>query len=309
MNPILPHMYSRSYYRDNNSDLAHLYDDDLINHYFSHGICEGRISNNLEDRLDFIQLVNTLGPCLEIGPFTNPLLKGRNIFYFDLLSSEELKVRAIEHGLPIDNLPPQIHYVLKNIELIPDKFDNIFSSHVIEHQPDFLSHLNSIEKRLSDNGRYFLCIPDKRYCFDHNLNESNISDILQAFHEKREVHTLKSVLEHRCLTSHNDPKKYWANPNLKIWPDKLSSESVLNAVNEFKLSEGSYIDVHAFYFTPSSFFKIMKLLLELNLTALKVERIYPTRLNNNEFWVILKKGVIVDQDPFLDRLVDKQLTF
>ena len=41
----------------------------------------------------------------------------------------------------------------------------------------------------------------------------------------------------------------------------------------------------------------------LKLTSLKVERIYPTKLNHNEFWVILKKGIIEDIDPFLLKLI------
>lgn len=300
-----PHLLSPQFYHLYNSDLKDLSEVELVEHYFNYGIFEGRNSNSILQRSDFVKLINREHIILEIGPFANPLVCGDKVAYFDVMTSEQLISRALDHGISTSKIPKKIHYVGTNLNSITDTFNNIISSHVIEHQPDFLSHLNSIEKRLSDNGRYFLCIPDKRYCFDHNLNESNISDILQAFHEKREVHTLKSIVEHRCLTTHNDPQHYWANPKWKLWPDKLSAESVLNAIEEFKLSEGSYIDVHAFYFTPSSFFKIMKLLLELNLTALKVERIYPTKLNNNEFWVILKKGVIEDQDPFLDKLVDK----
>jgi len=253
-------------------------------------------------RSDFVDLINPDTKTLEIGPFANPLVSGKNVFYFDVLSSKELISRALEHDIPTSRIPKKIHYVASDLNSIPHCFDNIISSHVIEHQPDFLSHLQSIEKRLYDNGRYFLCIPDKRYCFDHNLSESTISDILHTFHEKRKVHSLKSIIEHRCLTSHNDPKIYWGNSLNKIWPDKVSPDSILNAINEYESSLGSYIDVHAFFFTPSSFFKIMQLLFDLNLTILNVERIFPTKLNHNEFWVILKKGVVEDVDPFLFRL-------
>lgn len=232
------------------------------------------------------------------------MVNGHNVFYFDVLSSEELISRALEHGIPTSRIPKKIHYVANNLDSIPHSFDNIISSHVVEHQPDFLSHLQSIEKCLANKGRYFLCVPDKRYCFDHNLCESTIADVLHAFYEKRKVHNLKSIIEHRCLTTHNDPMLYWGNFANKVWLNKSSPDSIFNAINEYESSLGSYIDVHAFYFTPSSFFNIMQLLFALKLTTLHVERIYPTKLNNNEFWVILKKGVVEDIDPFLNRLAD-----
>ncbi len=303
MNPILPYILSCSIYKARYSDLIHLDQENLINHFFLYGIHEGRQPNSLLDRSNFINLINANQRTLEIGPFANPLISGINAFYFDVLSSDELVSRALEHGLPTYRIPKKIHYVSNDLNSIPDTFENIISSHVIEHQPDLIAHLQSIEKLLSNEGRYFLCVPDKRFCFDHNLNESTIADILQAFQEKRVVHSLKSVIEHRCLTAHNNPQIYWANSMEKIWPDKATPESLLNAINEFESSFGSYIDVHALYFTPSSFFKIMNLLLGLNLTTLKVERIYPTKLNNNEFWVILKKGTVEDIDPYLCRLM------
>lgn len=300
----LPHFFYPLFYQTLNEDLVNLSEDELIDHYFNYGIFEGRQPNLLINRSDFVNLINPDTKTLEIGPFANPLVNVQNVFYFDVLSSEELISRALEHGIPTSRIPKKIHYVASDLNSIPHSFDNIISSHVIEHQPDLLSHLQSIEKLLANNGRYFLCIPDKRYCFDHNLSKSTISDVLHAYHEKRKVHNLKSIIEHRCLTTHNDPKLYWGNSSNKIWPDKVSSDSILNAINEYDSSLGSYIDVHAFFFTPSSFYKIIQLLFDLKLTALKVERIYPTKLNNNEFWVILKKGAINDIDPFLNRLAD-----
>jgi SAM-dependent methyltransferase len=299
----LPYIFQPTFYQSQNIDLVNFSIEELIDHYFNYGIFEGRQPNLLIDRSDFVKLINISKKSLEIGPFANPLISGINVFYFDVLCSDELVSRALEHGLSTYRIPKKIHYVSNNLNSIPDTFENIISSHVIEHQPDLISHLQSIEKLLCEGGRYFLCVPDKRFCFDHNLNESTIADILQAFQEKRVVHSLKSVIEHRCLTAHNNPQIYWDNSAEIIWPDKATPESILNAINEFESSLGSYIDVHAYYFTPFSFLRIMNLLLDLNLTTLKVERVYPTKLNNNEFWVILKKGIVEDIDPYLCRLM------
>lgn len=297
-----PNLFDINFYRSNNYDLSSFSTNALLDHYFFHGLFEGRPGNKILNRNNFTSLIDLDLPTLEIGPFANPLVKGKNVKYFDILDSDSLKERAKQHHISTANIPNEIHFVGSNIDCIKHSFSNVVSSHVIEHQPDFLGHLNSIENLLCDNGIYFICIPDKRFCFDHNFSASTIADILTAHYEKRKIHTLKSVIEHRCLTTHNDPSLYWKERG-RVWPsDKLSIDSLQDALKEYEMSLGSYIDVHAFFFTPSSFYKILKLLFEINLTKLKVKRIYPTRTWNNEFWVILKKGDVLDPDPNLWRL-------
>lgn len=299
---MLPLLLEPSTYRSVNQDLINFSEAMLIDHYFLHGIVEGRTSNSLIHRSNFINLIDKSESSLEIGPFASPLLQGDNVYYFDVLDVDALRERAIAYGISTVNIPNKIHFVGNNLNSISRTFHSILSSHVIEHQPDFLTHLNSIESLLIDDGRYFLCIPDKRFCFDHNFAESSIADILEAFYEKRKVHTLKSIIEHRCLTTHNDPIMYWKNIGTKLWPNKLSKNNVINSISEFNESAGSYIDVHSFFFTPTSFLNIMEMLFEMNLVNLQVERIYPTKYNQNEFWAILKNGDIQDVDPFISNL-------
>ncbi len=97
---------------------------------------------------------------------------------------------------------------------------------------------------------------------------------------------MKSIIEHRPLITHNNSAEHWKNKILRK-PD-IDPQKILRSINEWKKSDGKYIDVHAWYFTPDSFADIIYLLREVGLIKFNVDRIYPTRRPRNEFWAILK---------------------
>ena len=226
-----PPSYDPTYYQHNNPDLAQMGSVELLAHYENHGIREGRVANALKDRRDFARLIQPDQSALEIGPFASPLLSGQNVSFCDVLSCEELKERA--RSLNID--PEQVPYIRyklgpRFLDDIPEKFDAILSSHNIEHQPDIVNHLCQVERRLNPQGRYFVIIPDKRYCFDRDIAESTIADILQAHEEKRTVHALKSIIEHRALTVHNDASRHWQEVSITRMP--VDPNKVTSAIEE-----------------------------------------------------------------------------
>lgn len=148
---------------------------------------------------------------LEIGPFDNPFCVGDSVKYFDVLDVDALKERAKKHNRKNNNVPKKIHYVepTGNLNIVNEKFDIVFSSHVIEHQPDLVRHLRNVERILNDGGLYILIIPDKRYCFDYYRPITSLSDVLAAFVNKNSLHTAKSLIEEYCLTTHNDAVRHW----------------------------------------------------------------------------------------------------
>lgn len=99
---------------------------------------------------------------LEIGPFYSPQCIGRNVKYFDIIDKNALISRAkgIDATIQIENIP-YIDYVSPtgDLSVINETFDAIFSSHAIEHQLDFIDHLQKTSKLLNKNGRYYLIIP------------------------------------------------------------------------------------------------------------------------------------------------------
>jgi SAM-dependent methyltransferase len=226
---------------------------------------------------------------LEIGPFSSPLLKGPNVRYCDVLNQAQLKERAQKVQYDPDTVP-FIDYVLGPgfLDEIPQVFDAVLSSHAIEHQPDLIKHLQQVQRKLSaDGGRYFLLIPDKRYCFDRYLPPSDIAGVLQAHMEQRTVHTLASVIRHVGLTTHNDGPRHWRTPDQLAPPIEVNR--VLDGIKQWKASKAAYLDVHAWFFTPDSFCEIVEALKAMGFISFEVERLYSTRYGSNEFWAILKK--------------------
>ncbi|MFC6792442.1 class I SAM-dependent methyltransferase [Methylobacterium komagatae] len=279
-----------AFYRLVNDDLANFDDKALIAHYERHGRSEGRLANPAAERRGFIALVPEDADVLEIGPFTKPTLRGPRVHYFDVMDRAGLLARAVHHAHPTDDCP-EIEFVSPtgDLNVVDRQFDIVLSSHCIEHQPDLVAHLQQVERILRPNGRYMLLIPDKRYCFDALLPESTVDAVLQAHREKRRVHTWASVREHRALTTHNDTARHWAGDSADP-RGHLFSEREHAARVEFDESNGNYIDVHAWQFTPSSFRNVVATIRRTKLMNLTVEHVYDTPHGSNEFTAILHKS-------------------
>jgi hypothetical protein len=284
-----PSEFDPAIYRLKNPDLSNMSDERLVLHYNNHGKREGRICSRVENRSFASELLPQFSSCLEIGPFDCPVIKGPNVEYFDVLDKSGLYDRAVTIGRTgnLTNIP-FINYVSEtgDLTIINKKYDMVLSCHSIEHQIDFIQHLLDVEKILLNGGYYVVILPDKRYCFDHFIKETTIADVLQYHLNKTSFHTLKSVIEHRALTCHNDSIRHWANNHGE---KVLNSGNVLAAINEYNsgVSTNSYIDVHALQFTPDSFEEIINILNNLGFIRFKVDKIYPTLLNSCEFYVIL----------------------
>jgi SAM-dependent methyltransferase len=278
-----------TFYRNSYPDLAGFDDQVLFEHYQRHGIDEGRIGCRFGVRDAFIGLVPQDGAALEIGPFNRPVLTGQNVRYADVLDQEQLRARAREIGFDPDGCPT-IHYPLPDgsLDRIPDRFDAVLSAHCIEHQPDLVDHLRSVERLLRPQGRYFLIIPDKRYCFDHFLPETSVADVVSAHMRRAKVHDVGSVIEHWALTTHNDCIRHWNGDHGQPAVEQ-GLDPVRRAIEACTAHPDAYFDVHAWQFTPRSFLRLMDQLAELGLIGLRVQAVYPTLRHHVEFCAILAK--------------------
>jgi SAM-dependent methyltransferase len=278
--------FDRDYYRQN-SDLAAFSDDDLRRHFLDCGLDEGRPGAAQAAREVFLTDLPQDGPVLEIGPFHAPSVTGKNVKYADVLTTEQLRERAISLGHSADQCPHiDFHLPDFSISSIDQKFSAVVSSHCIEHQPDLVQHLIDVEGLLLPGGKYFLMIPDKRFCFDHFLSESSIADVVSAHERKLKVHDISSIIEHWALTTHNDPCLHWAGDHgRQRIEDSIRPLEV--AIADRRASPGTYIDVHAWQFTPGSFYQIIDLLNRLNLISFRPQAVYNTVHNRNEFCAVL----------------------
>lgn len=111
--------------------------------------------------------------------------------------------------------------------------------------------------------------------------------MLSGLPEKRTLHSAKSVIEHRALTTHNDPVEHFLSNHGDFFSNQ--NQRVLQAILEIQSANGSYIDVHAWQFVPKSFALLVKQIFELGLSRLKIEAIFGTAPNTQEFFAVLTK--------------------
>ncbi|MGH6835536.1 MAG: methyltransferase domain-containing protein [Methylocella sp.] len=290
-NARFPPVLDLDYYRSANCDLRSLTDDELIRHFDHFGKAEGRPGSAQSFREHFLPLLSQTVDQLEIGPFCGPQLRGDKVRYFDIAGREALIEKAKQLQYPIMETPV-IDYVSPtgDMGVIDDQFDQVFSSHCVEHQPDLVRHFSEVSRILRDHGSYFLIVPDKRFCFDHYLSETTIADVLGAHIEQRRLHYAKSVLEHLVLTTHNDPARHWQGDHGLPVSQLQGLDCVKCAIDYIVNNAGVYLNTHAWHFTPKVFEDISVQLYQLGLSKLRVERIYNTPVGRFEFCAILSKG-------------------
>ena len=136
-------------------------------------------------------------------------------------------------------------------------------------------------------------VSDKRFTFNHFLQETSISNVLDDFYEDKQdegFHRMRSLIEHRALTVHNDVTRHWSGLNGAPFPDHFL-ERVKGSLAEYDagMTKKKYIDVHNYHFTPQSLAFIVDAVYNLGLANLRVHRLYETLEGRFEFGIVLKK--------------------
>lgn len=277
------------FYRLIHADLSAFGDNAARAHYANHGQDEGRIASPAGHRVGFTGQISTVGAVLEIGPAVRPVLRGSNIRYFDVASSAGLIARALQEGYPVENCP-EIHFFSPDgdLSVVEGRFIDVFSSHCIEHQPDIITHLSKVSALLERGGRYFVIVPDKRYCFDALLPASTLDQVMVAHSERRRVHTWQSVYDHYVLTTHNDTPRHWAGDSADPRAHQTTERTEI-ARRLFSEAAGGYVDVHAWQFTSTSFHEIMSEISE-TMTGLRLDRVHHPLRGSNEFFAVFTKA-------------------
>ena len=281
----LPVAFDPEVYRSKNNDLQGRSEEQLMEHYQAFGRDEGRGCSVIDSRTTFLQLFEGVENKLEIGPFDTPVFTDAYTDYADVLDSDGLRERAIELGRNPEGVP-EIRWVLPDGDhsQISGRYDLVVTSHAIEHTPDLVRHLQDVGRLLRPGGRYALIVPDRRYCFDHFLPATTVAQVLAAWNEHRRRHTLESLIEHRAMTTHNDPVRHWAGDH---GAPSVTVDAVRELVRKYNDTTG-YIDVHAWKFDPEGFLRVLESLGDLGLIPFEIERIHPTIRNTFEFFAVIR---------------------
>jgi SAM-dependent methyltransferase len=234
---------------------------------------------------------------LEIGPYFNPIAprrEGYRVTTIDVFDAEELRRRAVADP----NLGPSYVDRIEAVDLIgsacdladltvarygPDRrFDWILSSHNFEHLPDPIRFLRQCASVLGPLGTLRMAVPDKRFCFDHFRQVSDVSEWLQAYHERRTKPTVYQVFREEAYrsTAGEDGRwtptrqtlafyRAWFGPNGQV-PD-------------------AYMDTHCWAFTPASFELLLHDLQAFGLVPLQIDCISEPK--GLEFFVDVRQAV------------------
>ena len=305
--------------RENHLELKSFNDAEILNYWNVYGEKNGLIGAKMSIREGMMDMLAELTgndyKILEIGPFDNPQCKGNNVKYFDIYSSDRLIQEAKERHRQFNNVPSVIDYVSPkgDLSIVDEKFDVVFSSHCIEHQPNFIKHLKDVENILVSNGLYFLIIPDMRYTFDYFSSASTVGDVIEAYENKKMYNSLSDVLYMAYFRTHNNAFKHWMNRHGKqygIRNNRLESdayacvngksffdegrfeeEKVTQLISAYQnaCKEEIYIDAHCNRFTPESFEYIISCLNKLGYINMQIVSLHNTPFGRQEFCTVLQK--------------------
>jgi hypothetical protein len=234
---------------------------------------------------------------LEIGPSYNPWfpkaqwLRARSV---DHATAAELRAKyAGQTGVDVGRIE-EVDFVWRDGALhdcIPPEwrggFEIAAASHVLEHIPDPIGFLRSLEMLTIPHGRVFLALPDRRFCFDCFRSSSSTGEVLEAHHAGRRRHGVATLFDQKALTVSMDGHVCWGQTRWGEVRFQHDPEELFEFLRP-PPAEGPYRDAHAWRFTPASFRLLMLDLAWLGLTDWRILRIGET--SGCEFPVELGRG-------------------
>lgn len=215
--------------------------------------------------------IDLRGLGLEIGPCHNPVTpksEGFKVHTVDHLDRNGLIEKYRGHNVNLDAIE-EVDFIwaggsLKDVVGVRSKYDWIIASHVVEHLPDLIGFVEDCQSLLKPGGILALAIPDKRFCFDYLRWPSSTGDLLQAHLGSRTKHTAGQIFDSFSKAAKLDETISWERGRtgeIKFLHGETFGAQMLDQYR----SNGDYVDIHAWVFTPSSFRLIFH---ELNLMGM-----------------------------------------
>jgi SAM-dependent methyltransferase len=145
-----------------------------------------------------------VGDILEIGALSEPAKFERSsrVKYADVHSEEDL--RKIISAIPISMLYAKplvkLDFVLSGpkyeLDMIPDEtFDAVYSSHVMEHVPNFLHSLKEQIRVTRAGGSIYAIIPNKNFTYDRERFTTPVEKIIDRFNQQIFTFDFREALE------------------------------------------------------------------------------------------------------------------
>ncbi|MRK03280.1 MULTISPECIES: class I SAM-dependent methyltransferase [Aeromicrobium] len=218
---------------------------------------------------------------LEIGPAHNPILPRRegydtrNVDYLDRAGLID-KYKDFSQYSPDDI--EDVDYVLppgaKMSEEIPDRFDVVLASHVLEHTTSLIDFLDECARLTKPEGVVALVVPDHRFCFDRFRPRTSLGAIIDASLDPKGVHSVGTMTEFMMNAVRHRKSTSWA-PGHRGDYDFLHGLDAAKAKAEEAKGE-TYIDVHHWIFSPNHLRLLLSDLHDLGYLGLREWSFHPT---------------------------------
>ena len=245
---------------------------------------------------------------LEIGPSFAPFITkkdGHNVHIADHLSSEKLRAKYEERGVPTHKIE-DVDYDLSEAGLtaqVPrNSFDYVLASHVIEHVPDLIQFLSDIWTVLKPGGVLSLVVPDKRFCFDRFRPVIGLAPVIDAHMMRRDKPSPGVVAEGLINYVFNlDEKRIWPPNSPKNFKFRYEHEITRRAMLK---AAHTYMDCHVWTFTPLNLLLMVMDLTKFEFFSFTQSTSFNTDPVLGEFYLSLKKtNAAADFDrPALSKL-------
>ncbi|GGF42621.1 hypothetical protein GCM10011519_15620 [Marmoricola endophyticus] len=232
------------------------------------------------------------GRFLEIGPAHNGTLPRRDGFdtrNVDYLDRAGLVAKYAEFAQYDPDDIEEVDYVLEAgaalAERIPERFDLVLASHVLEHTTSLVDFLNECSALLEPTGHVALVVPDHRFCFDRFRERSAISRVIDAHLQPPSVHTPGTLAEFTLnAVAHGDARS-WAAGHRGRYRFLNDAPAAVSTMEKAKGPD--YIDVHNWIFSPNHLRLLLHDLAELGLIDLRERYFHPTI--GHEFFLNLSR--------------------
>lgn len=232
---------------------------------------------------------------LEIGPSFDPVVAkrdGHNVEILDHMSAADLRLKY-QNAAHVDlSAIEEVDFVSDGgsiFELVgkPAHYDYIVASHVIEHTVDLLRFLEDCQGLLKPEGRLILAVPDMRFSFDCLRPVSTTGQVVEAYFEKAERHSMAKLFDEMAYNCRREGEIGWprgTSGKLAFVRPVADAKWILEEYRD----NGSFLDIHAWQFCPSSFRLIIRDLYDLGLIELREQSFDGTQ--DNEFFVVLSRN-------------------
>lgn len=242
------------------------------------------------------------GKYLEIGPLDNPFLKKDkwNVKYLDYNDTDTVKALYTNTYANLDKII-DIDYATfgrSYRETVgEEKFDGVYSSHVIEHTVDLIAHFKDISDILDDGGVYFVVFPDKTHYADYFRQSTTFREVYEA-HRNPNVILADIVAESVNGVSYNYDVKDFHNREISFAHNILGDDGRKDFINLIHDSDDPVSlspMCHKWVFDEKSMLEIVRDCIRFQLIPFCVEDMICTsdESNFNIYMVLRKKTEVL----------------